>query len=193
MAAAALVLIGLLASGCGNQAAGSAATFGESRISDEQLNAEVQEVLAAKQQPLDTADEVLVAETLGRMLTIELVDAVAEREGVVVTQGQIDEQLAAYDGEAGGRAEVEKIFIEQSIAPGQIEEIVRLNLQAQALGIALMPNGSAEEQGQAVFEAVGAMSDELNTTASPRFGTWDAGTLSIGPSADDLSTPPSLG
>ena len=110
-----------------------------------------------------------------------------------VTQGQIDEQLAAYDGEAGGRAEVEKIFIEQSIAPGQIEEIVRLNLQAQALGIALMPNGSAEEQGQAVFEAVGAMSDELNTTASPRFGTWDAGTLSIGPSADDLSTPPSLG
>lgn len=106
------------------------------------------------------------------MLTIELVDAVAEREGVVVTQGQIDEQLAAYDGEAGGRAEVEKIFIEQSIAPGQIEEIVRLNLlQAQALGIALMPNGSAEEQGQ-VFEAVGAMSDELNTTASPRFGTW---------------------
>ncbi len=43
------------------------------------------------------------------------------------------------------------------MAPSQIESIVKLNIQAQALGIALAPNGSAEEQGQAVVEAVVAL------------------------------------
>jgi hypothetical protein len=82
-----------------------------------------------------SADEVLTSQTLGRMITIEVVNQLAEREGVEVTQGQIDEQLAAAMAQTGDMAAVEQVYIEQSIAPSQIESFVTLNIQAQQLGM----------------------------------------------------------
>lgn len=193
LAAASVAAAALLLSGCSNQQPGAAATLGDTRISEQTLSAEVQAVLVAQGQPATSVDESLPPQMLGRLITIELIDELARREGIVVTQGQIDEQLANYVAQAGDQAAVEKLFIEQGVAPSQIESIVRLNLQAQALGIALDPKGSAEEQGQAVVEAVVALSTELDTTVSPRFGTWDAATISVGPTPDDLSAPPALG
>jgi hypothetical protein len=193
LAAASVAAAALLLTGCSNQQPGAAATLGDTRISEQTLSAEVQAVLVAKGQPATSVDETLPPQMLGRLITIELIDELARREGIVVTQGQIDEQVANYVGQAGDQAAVEKLFIEQGVAPSQIESIVRLNLQAQALGIALDPKGSAEEQGQAVVEAVVALSTELDTTVSPRFGTWDAATISVGPTPDDLSAPPALG
>jgi hypothetical protein len=193
LAAASVAAAALLLSGCSNQQPGAAATLGDTRISEQTLSAEVQAVLVAQGQPATSVDESLPPQMLGRLITIELIDELARREGIVVTQGQIDEQLANYVAQAGDQAAVEKLFIEQGVAPSQIESIVRLNLQAQALGIALDPKGSAEEQGQAVVEAVVALSTELDTTVSPRFGTWDAATISVGPTPDDLSSPPALG
>ncbi|MBK9739644.1 MAG: SurA N-terminal domain-containing protein [Actinobacteria bacterium] len=188
----ALLAGGLLVTGCGTQQAGSAAILGDSRITEQQLNTQVREVLLAQRKPADAADQVLTSKTLGRMITTELANTLAEQNGVVVTQGEIDEQLVQYDAQLGDRAAVLQAFAEQDIAPSQIESVVRLNLQAQALGIKLDPQGSAESQGQAVFDAVNALSDDLEVTASPRFGTWDSTSLSIGPALDDLSAPPAL-
>ncbi len=189
--AAVLAAAALLAAACSDQAAGSAALVGDSRITEQQLNDSVQEILTVQQQPVDSTNAALTSQTLSRMITLELVDRLAAREGVVVSQGEIDAQLAAYDAQAGSRAAVETTFAEQGVAPSQIAAIVRLNLQAQALGLKLDPQGTAEEQGQAVFEAVGSLSTELDVAVSPRFGTWDAATLNLGPVADDVATVPS--
>jgi hypothetical protein len=193
LAVASVAAAAALLSACGNQQAGAAATLGDTRISEQTLSSEVQAVLAAKGQPTTSVDQALPPEILSRLITIELVDELAARQGIVVTQGQIDEQLANLEGELGDRAAVERLFIEQGVAPSQIESIVTLNIQAQEIGIALAPNGSAEEQGQAVVEAVVALGEELDTTVSPRFGTWDAASISVGPTPDDLSSPPALG
>jgi hypothetical protein len=153
----------------------------------------VESVLVAKGQPSTASDPSLVQQTLGRMITIELVDRVAAQEGVVVTEGQIDEFLANYDSQLGGRDAVEQQLIQQNISPSMIRSIVKLQMQAQALGIKLDPRGSAEEQGTAVFNAVVKLSDELDTTVSPRYGTWDPTQLQVGPVPNDLSSPPTLG
>lgn len=188
----ALAVAALVLTACGNVQAGTAASVGDTQISEQALGAQVQEILTAKGQPVTSADEALTSQTLGRMITLEVVDRLAEREGVEVTQGQIDEQLAAAMAQTGDRAALEQVYVEQSIAPSQIEAFVTLNIQAQQLGISLNPTGSAEEQGQAVFDAAVALSEELDTTVSPRFGTWNASQLALGPVPDDLSTPPSL-
>jgi hypothetical protein len=167
--------------------------MGSTGIPDDWLRDEVEAVLVAKGQPSNASDPSLVQQTLGRMITMELVDQVSEQEGVVVTEGQIDEFLANYESQLGGRDAVEQQLIQQNIAPPMIRSIVRLQMQAQALGIALDPRGSAEEQGQAVFDAVVAKSDELDTTVNPRYGTWDANQLQVGPIPNDLSSPPTLG
>ncbi len=182
----------LVLSACGGQQPGSAATLGDSRITEQQLTAQVQEIFTAQGLPVDTADATLTSSTLGRMIVIDLVDALAEDQGIVITQGRIDEQIASYIAQAGDQPSMEATFVQQGVAPSQIESVIRLNLQAQDLGVKLDPSGTAESQGAAVFAAVTALSDELEVTTSPRFGTWDPATLQVGPVPDDLSTTPSL-
>jgi hypothetical protein len=190
IALAGLAVGGVLLVGCSAPQAGSAATLGETRISESALTQEVQEVLLAKQQPVDSGTAELMDKTLGRMITAELVNKLAIQNGIVVTQGDIDEQLSSYDSQVGGRDEVIKVFAEQDVAPSQIESIVRMNLQAQALGVKLDPHGSADTQGQAVFDAVNKLSHELGVESSPRYGTWEPASLAITPGPDDLTAPP---
>ena len=193
LAAATAAVAVLALSACGSAPAGAAATLGDTRISDQELTSAVEEILEAKGQPADSEDAGLVQQTLGRMITMQLVDTLAEREGVEVTQGQIDEELANYAAQVGGKEALEELFLAENVAPSQLESIVRLQIQAQLVGIALAPEGSADEQGSAVFEAAALLSEELDTTVSPRFGTWDPGTLSLGPTPTDLAAPPALG
>jgi hypothetical protein len=191
LATAAVVATVLVLTGCTTaQQAGSAATIGDTRISESQLGSQVQEVLVAQGQSPTASNDALVSQTLSRLVTAELVDRLAASKGVVVTQGQIDEQLASYEAQAGDRKAVESQFVDSGVAPSQIESVVRLNLQAQALGILLDPKGSAEEQGQAVFDAVVALGKEVGTDVSPRYGTWDPESLQLGDTPNDLSSPP---
>jgi len=193
LAAATAAVAVLALSACGSAPAGAAATIGDSRISDADLTAQVEEILEAKGQPADSPDAGLVQQTLGRMITVRLLDTLAAREGVEVTQGQIDEEYANYSAQVGGDDALRELFLQENVAPSQLESIIRLQIQAQLVGLALAPEGSAEEQGTAVFEAASLLSEELDTTIAPRFGTWDPATLSLGPTPEDLAAPPALG
>jgi len=193
LAAAALATAAsVILSGCANQEAGAAATFSDGRIAESDLTSAVAAVLEAKGQATTTPDLILVQQTLGRMITQRLVSELAEREGVEISQGKLDEMRVNYEEQIGGPEALEQAFLQENVAPSQLEAVLRLQLQAQELGYLLNPRGSAEEQGTAVFEAVSTLSEELDTTVSPRFGSWDPTTLSLGAVPNDLSTVPSL-
>jgi hypothetical protein len=193
LAAAALAVGAVLLSACGGQTAGSAATFGDSRITEEKLSSTVQEILVAQGQPATTADTTIPSQTLGLMLTMQMVDIAAGRAGVSITQGAIDQAVAQAESQAGSHEALIQSIVDQGVAPSQLEDIVRLQLQASALGVKLLPDGTQAEQSDAAFKAVSALSAELNVTASPRYGTWDAAALTLGPVPNDLSSPPALG
>ncbi|MHB1067756.1 MAG: SurA N-terminal domain-containing protein [Candidatus Nanopelagicales bacterium] len=190
--AAALVTAALLLSACAGQQAGSAATLGTARITEQALASTVAEIYTAQGLPTDTADADVAQQTLSRMIIIDLVDVLAERTGVQVSQGRIDQELQSYIAQAGDRDAMVASFTQQGVAPSMIEGMVRLNLLATDLGAALVPEGSAQEQGQAVFDAVSALSIELGVESSPRFGAWDPAALQVGPASDDLAILPSL-
>jgi hypothetical protein len=183
----AVAALGLV--GCSSPTPGAAAVIGDTRISETSLTQQVQAVLKAQGKGLDTPDSELTSQTLDRMVKSQLVSMLAAQAGVAITQGQIDAQLLDYDAQAGSRAEVERIFLEQGIAPSQITGVIVLNLQANALGLALAPNGDADMQGRAVVKAITVLSELLDTEVSPRYGTWEAATLQVGPVPDDLSVP----
>lgn len=180
----------LMLTGCASQEAGSAATFTDSRIAETALSSEVAMILEAKGQSPTTEDASLVQQTLGRMITTFLVDRLSTDQGIVISQGMIDGMTVNYEAQLGGAEALEAAFLQENVAPEQIETLLVLQLQAQELGYVLNPSGSAEEQGLAAFEAISALSQELETTVSPRFGTWDPQTLSIAGIPNDLSTPP---
>lgn len=187
--AAGLAAVALAIAGCSSPTPGVAAVLGDTRISETALTTAVQAVLNAQGKGLDTPDAALTAQTLDRMVKSELVDMLATQAGIDITQGQIDAQMTEYDTQAGSRAEVETIFLEQGIAPTQIPGIIVLNLQANALGLQLAPDADAEAQGQAVVKAITVLGELLETEVSPRYGTWNAATLQVGPVPNDLSSP----
>ena len=176
-------------SGCGSAAPGAAAVVGDDRISESELTENVKQVLRAQGRPVDSASEALVVTTLDRMITTSLVEQLAEQQGVEVTQGELDATLANYAEATGGQEAFEELLIQQDLAPESIEDLFRVNILAQKLGMELDPMGSPEAQSSAVLTAVAEFSEEVGTSVSPRYGTWDGATLTLGAIANDLSIP----
>ena len=184
------VVAGLALTGCGTATAGAAAIVGQTRISEQALTTSVQEVLLAQQKSPNTSDAALTSAVLSRLVTSELVNLLAAEAGVTVTQGAIDSTLQGYVQQAGGEAAVQDILLQRNVAPSQIEEFVRTNVLAQLLGQALAPAADIQGQSDAVVAAIIKTSLVVGAEVSPRFGTWDATKLAIGPVPSDLSMLP---
>jgi hypothetical protein len=173
-------IVALALAGCG--LAGSAAKVGSDRISDAQLNAQVTEVLQAQGRSASTEDPDLIRQVLERMVVIELVDRLAEQEGIVITQGDLERLESSFIEQLGDREAFEATILQQqNLAPDQIEPYLRMNLQLTQLRE--MAGGDDE-----VFAAnVVGFGQTLGVEVSPRFGTWIPETLYLAPPEDVLS------
>ena len=185
--AAALAATALLVGACGTGAPGAAAVVGPDRISERELADAVGEVLRAGGRPENTANADLTRTILDRMVKVALVDQAATRAGVVVTQGEIDRVTADYEQQAGGPAQFTGLLLGQGIAPSQADTAVKLNIQAQKLAEAVSPGADPQSAGIELVNALGQYSLMVGTEISPRYGTWDVATLTIGDQPTDLA------
>lgn len=187
-----LISASLGLSGCSSQTAGAAAVVGDQRISESELDTEVQDALTL--QGLSSADSsnALITSTLDQLITGILVDELADREKIKVTQGETDDLRLQYVAQAGGQEAFEASIGEQGISIDEVDSIIRVNLQVAKLGDVLSPQGDTDAKSAAVFVAISELSSELGTEVAPRFGTWDPENLSVGPVANSLSEPQSV-
>ena len=194
---AAIVGIGVIAatmalSGCGTPTAGAAAVVGDQRISEATLNSEVQAVLTLQGLPATDSSNELITSTLDQMITTILVNELANREKIEVTQGEIDDLRLQYIAQAGGAEAFEAQVSQQGISIADVDSIIRVNIQVSKLGDVLSPNTEPDAKSGAVFLAISELSSEIGTEVSPRFGTWDPENLTVGPSPNSLSEPHSV-
>lgn len=188
-----LALAGLLLAACGGAvAAGSAAVLGDERIPTSEVSAQLTELNTARGLPADAANAEATTSIIQRLVVTNLVDQAADRLGVTVSDGAVDAELLALEANAGGREALDDALLQSNIPPSQAVAQIRLSLLVREMGLVLDPAGDAQTQNTAVFNYVVALSDELDVTISPRFGTWDSSQLSLGPVPDDLSTPAAL-
>ena len=185
--AAALAATALLLGACGSGAPGAAAVVGPERISERELADAVGEVLRAGGRPENTANADLTRTILDRMVKVALVDQAATRAGVVVTQGEIDRVTADYEQQAGGPEQFTGLLLGQGIAPSQADTAVKLNIQAQKLAEAVSPGADPQSAGIELVNALGQYSLMVGTEISPRYGTWDVSTLTVGDQPTDLA------
>jgi hypothetical protein len=194
---AAIIGIGAIAaaiglSGCSTPTAGAAAVVGDQRISEATLNSEVQAVLSLQGLPSTDSTNELITSTLDQMITSILVNELANRESVEVSQGEIDALRLQYIAQAGGSEAFEAQIGQQGIAIEDVDSIIRVNIQVSKLGDVLSPNSEPDAKSGAVFIAISELSSEIGTEVSPRFGIWDAENLTVGPSVNSLSEPQSV-
>ena len=184
----------LALAGCGNVGdAGSAATVGDAQVSSESLAREVAAVQAERGIPAGTADAALTLSVLQRLIITELVEQAAQAQGVVPTQADIDTATAGLEAQVGGPEALRAAFLDTDVPAASIPRQIALSVQVQQLGAALVPGAEAAGQQQALVQYVTGFGIQQGIEVSPRFGTWEPGTLTIGPVPSDLSTQPSAG
>ena len=79
-------------------------------------------------------------------------------------------------------------FLDSDVPSASIAPQIELSLQVHKLGPALAPDADPQGQQQAVVQYVTGLGVQEGVEVSPRFGTWDAAALTIGPLPSDLST-----
>jgi hypothetical protein len=182
----------LALAGCANLGeAGSAATVGDVQISTDRLAGDVGAVNEQRGVPAGTANSALTLSVLQRLIITELVDQAASAQGVEITQGEIDSATAGLEAQLGSPEALEAAFLDSDVPASSIPRQVELSLQVQRLGATLVPDADPSGQQQAVLQYVTGFGIQQGVQVSPRFGTWEAGTLTIGPVPSDLSTTPS--
>jgi len=197
-AAGAAALVVVLAA-CGSSLTGNAISVGDQTVSDARLAGMVDEIKAlydesTQQQPFEQG--AVTASNVDRLTRSLLLGVAAQREGIVVTQGQVEDIIAqTVDGQFGGdRAQFDlALASQQNVPPSQVESFARDFLTQQALGEKLAPGGDTAAVSAALVDYLGALGTELGAEVAPRFGTWEADKVTLGPVPDDLSTLPGLG
>lgn len=191
--AAACLVVLLGASACtGPQqtpVAGAAALVGTYRIADNHLAEQVGELMSSGQRSAGTKDPFAPQIVLQNDIIIHLMDVLAAEQGVTATQGEVDAQVLKYQQDVQGRAALEEVFVKMNVPPSQIEPWVRANVLGKKLSLKLAPDQPIE-QGQAALQAALAeVSARLGTQVSPRYGAWDAKSITIVEAPNRLSTP----
>lgn len=189
--AAGLGMLAVLAvSGCSVDSAGAAAVVGDQRVTEATVAADVAAVQA--QVPAATFDPAAVTKaTVERLTRAAVVSVASAREGIVVTPSQVDQLLDTTAKSTGGMDKLEQALVTQYSVPSSAVSSYALTfLEQQALAKKIAPN--ATDGGEAeLTDYLGALSAELDTQVSPRFGTWDAKTLTVGAVPTDLASPAS--
>lgn len=181
----------LLAGCAGLGQAGAAADVGATQISTEALASQVAAVQQQRGVPAGTPDTALTLSILQRLIITELVDQAASAQGVTVTRGEVDTARAELQAQLGSPEALVAAYLDADVPSDGIERQVELSVQVRQLGAALAPDADPAGQQQAVLQYVTGFGIQEGIDVSPRFGTWDAGALTIGPLPTDLSTTPS--
>lgn len=181
--AAMALAVGIGVSACSPAQVGAAALVDDQRISVTELQAATRELSEAKGRTSSPAPEGAGAESgpgadqrtvLNRLIVSDLMDNVAEREGVRVSDGDIDALDAQFERLLGAdRLRQELIGV--GVPPGARREFLRFQALRLALGRKLAPGSGQEAQSRQVQAADSRLArgaSEVPVEVNPRYGRW---------------------
>ena len=158
----------LLLSGCGSGSVrpGAAALVGDERITVDDLQQVVERGLEDPQaeQQLGQDRSAFQRQVLSRLVNREVLRAAADREGVSVSDGDVDKQLQDFAAQAGGEEALEAQAAQNGISPEDLQPFLRDVVLEQALGDALTEDEDVpQEQLQGLYQQNIAQYDRVRS------------------------------
>jgi len=186
---------GLLLTGCSQ--AETAATLGDIKISQVELQSTVDSILKERTKVDTTQMKLETGEALNRgQLRFKILMTVFAEIGkelkLDVTPALLAQERASLVETIGGEANLEKNLVNATIAPKDFDIYVRARVINQQITQALGQSGIAQDQiDSKIAQLLSAKAVELKVNINPRYGKWDAATGDISPSnpAGDAVTP----
>ncbi|MBZ6141972.1 SurA N-terminal domain-containing protein [Streptomyces olivaceus] len=177
---AAIAAAAPLLTACGNDAhPGAAAVVGDQRITVSQLENRVDEVREAQRaavpddgqyQQVVARSGALTRDTLHGMVLDRVLHSAAADAHVSVSRKEVQAMRGDLEDQAGGAEQLETVWLQQyGVAPGRLDDNLRVQLEAQKLAESLGTDTSRPEFWQALSKA----SDKLDIDLNPRYGAWD--------------------
>lgn len=183
--------------GCGQ--VDSAASFGETTITQAQAQAKVNEILAEREKVDTTQMQLQSGNALNRnqlrfTIVTGIFNEIAKELKIKVSTSEIENTRAGIYEQIGGEPALASNLVAAEIAPSNFESYMRATVISNKLSGALVLTGVAEADVSArISELVQKKGAQLKVTVNPRYGVWDAaaGDLLPADSAGDAVIPSS--
>ncbi|PBC82847.1 SurA N-terminal domain-containing protein [Streptomyces sp. 2224.1] len=193
-ATAGLLAAAPLLAACGGDAhPGAAAIVDGKRITVSQLQAKVKDVRAA-QAKSPQGDQLIMntgrlsLATLNGMIFDEVLARGAHDAGVTVTRRDVQRWRAQAEKQAGGADRLKEMWLQQGIAPDEIDAMVRNQLLLDGVAQRLGADRGKPEGQQKLAQALAKTSRSMGIDVNPRFGKWDDHQVILGETKDPWIT-----
>ena len=167
----------LLLTGCSQT--NEAATIGDFKISQTELQSSIDAVMAERakvdssQMQLESGEELNRGQLRFKIL-MHTFDEIAKELKIDVTSSQIGAKKATILESVGGEAELPKNLVNAAIALQDFDTYVRAIVISEQISAALSQSGVADEEVSAkVSELLTAKTKTLGVKINPRYGAWD--------------------
>ena len=167
----------LLLTGCSQT--NEAATIGDFKISQTELQSSIDAVMAERskvdssQMQLETGEELNRGQLRFKIL-MHTFDEIAKELKIEVTSSQVGAKKASIIQSVGGEAELPKNLVNAAIALQDFDTYVRAIVISDQVAAALAQSGVAEEEvSTKVGDLLNAKAKSLGVKINPRYGVWD--------------------
>ena len=167
----------LLLTGCSQT--NEAATIGDFKISQTELQSSIDAVMAERskvdssQMQLETGEELNRGQLRFKIL-MHTFDEIAKELKIEVTSSQVGAKKASIIQSIGGEAELPKNLVNAAIALQDFDTYVRAIVISDQVAAALAQSGVAEEEvSNKVGDLLNAKAKSLGVKINPRYGVWD--------------------
>ena len=124
--------------------------------------------------------EALTRSQLSYMISNLIIQELAKSEKIQISASDLEAYKAEIFANIGGEANLPNILVNASIPASGLEEVLRRDLILRKLSERETAAGT--DQGtanQKIQTLVTDMANKLKVTVNPRYGTWDAKSLTI--------------
>jgi PBP1b-binding outer membrane lipoprotein LpoB len=172
-----MIASALLLTGCSQT--NEAASVGGFKISQTDLQASIDAVLAERtkvdssQMELETGEELNRGQLRFKIL-MHTFDEIAKELKIEVTSSDIEKKKTAITESVGGPAELPKNLVNAAIAQADFDTYVRAIVISEQITAAFASSGVAEEEiATKLGQLLSSKAKELGVKINPRYGFWD--------------------
>jgi len=167
----------LLLSGCSQ--VGSAATIGDTKITQEVVQTSIDSILAERakidisQMELQTGADLNLSQLRFQVLTV-LIREVGKDFKIEASKAEIDTRRAGILEQVGGEAGLPKALVGAGIAPANLDLYLEAVIVSGKISDAIVASGVTEDLlGGEITRLVAAKAAQLKVEVNPRYGKWD--------------------
>jgi 2C-methyl-D-erythritol 2,4-cyclodiphosphate synthase len=163
----------------------TAASFGDTKITQAQAQSKVDEILAERDQVDTTQMQLETGNALNRSqlrftIVTSVFDEIAKELKIKVSSTEIENTRTGILQQIGGEEQLQMNLVAAQIAPSNFERYMRATVLSNKLADALGMAGVAEaDVSTKISELVQKKAKQMKVSVNPRYGQWNEETAEL--------------